>query len=170
MLSHPIFHLPYCLRCAGLVLCTCIALGWASAHAQVVWHCSKHQGRASAAPLTSIEQTQDWFHLSGFSSETITVSLNDLSDIYRGRRVQLGSQTLTGCFVTGDNPLNQAAYESIGLRWDTLQLMQRRSAIAPGQLSLVRTESDMLSCIANHYPAVGYLSQVHHNDEVAPCF
>lgn len=142
----------------------------ALANNKVVWHCSKHQtlNMGTEAPLLNADDTL--FFLSSFSSNTISISLNDLADVYKGRRVVLGQQVLTGCFLAGEQALNQAAFDSIGLRWTTLQLMNRRSSIANSPLFMVNNESDMMACIANNYPAVGYLSQSQDNEQVGPCF
>jgi len=144
--------------------------GAAQANNHAVWHCSKHQAFNLSSADEPTTAPDDLFYLSSFSVDTIAISLNDLTDIYNGRRVQLGQQPLTGCFMAGDTPLNRAAFESIGLRWSSLQLMSRRSAIARGQLFMVHSEGGMLACIANNYPAVGYLSTPHDNDEVGLCF
>lgn len=149
----------------------CAAVLAASVQASTaVWHCSKHQQLNLSSVDAAPTQDDDLFYLSSFSSSTISISLSDLTDIYNGRRVQLGQQTLTGCFMAGDIPLNRAAFDSIGLRWSALQLMSRRSAIAQSSLQMVRSPEDMLACIAHNYPAVGYLASPHDNDEVAPCF
>ena len=155
----------------GWVYVACVALLAGGAQAQqAVWHCSKHQQLNMISTSAPLADQDDLFDLSNFSASTIAISLNDLSDIYNGRPVQLGQQSLTGCFMAGDIALNQAAFSSIGLRGSALQLMNRRNAIAQSQLRMVHSESDMLVCIANNYPAVGYLASALVNDEVAPCF
>jgi len=166
-----------CLRpvrwaCVAFVACVaCAALLASGAQAdQAVWHCSKHQQLNISSADEPLMEQDDLFYLASFSFNTIAITLNDLTDIYNGRRVQLGQQALTGCFMAGDTPLNRAAFNSIGLRWSALQLMSRRSAIAQSPLHLVHSEADMLACIVNNFPAVGYLGSAHENDEVAPCF
>lgn len=145
----------------------------AQANDQIVWHCSKNSAPSSEVELnagSSLAQTDDLFYLSSLMPLTISISLSDLTDVYSGRRVQLGPLHLTGCFISGDKPLNQAAFESIGLRWNALQQMTRRSAITQRQLNMVQNEQAMIACIANNFPAVGYLPRPHEDDGVAPCF
>jgi hypothetical protein len=156
------------LAAAACVLSTGAALGY-----EAVWHCSKHHS-ISLAPSpfetgAKVEE-EELFYLSSFSSQVISISLADLADIYSGRSVSIGNMPLTGCFLAGESALNRAAFQSIGLRWSSLQLMSRRSAIAQSPVRLVQNEADMRACIVNNFPAVGYLSQMTEDEEVAPCF
>lgn len=151
----------------GALLCAGPALG-----TETVWHCSKHHS-ISLGPNpfeTAAAPEDELFYLSSFSSQVISISLTDLTDIYSGRQVSLGNLPLTGCFLATDSALNRSAFKSIGLLWTTLQQMSRRSAIAQSSLYLVQNEADMRTCIANNFPAVGYMSSVTEDDEVAPCF
>ena len=140
---------------------------------EAVWHCSKHHS-ISLAPdpieTASPMKEDDLFYLSSFHSEVISISLADLNDIFHGRRVAIGQMPLTGCFLAGESALNRAAFESIGLRWSSLQLMTRRSSLAPSHLRMVQDEQDMRACIANNFPAVGYMRRIVEDEEVAPCF
>lgn len=163
------------IYCRALALCMAAVALWAgpATATEAVWHCSKHHS-ISLAPdpldtLATIEE-EDLFYLSSFHSEVISISLADLNDIFHGRSVSMGQLPLTGCFKAGESALNHAAFESIGLRWSSLQLMARRSSIASTHLLMVQNEADMRACIVNNYPAVGYMSRVTEDEEVAPCF
>jgi hypothetical protein len=133
------------------------------------WHCSKHP-HAPEFELAMADDEDDFFDLTQASPSTLGVSLPDLIDVYNGRRVQMGSRHLTACFMVGQHALNHSAQERVGLQWASLQQLQRRSAISHNHVRMVQTESEMLQCIANHYPAVGYLSQPTETAAVAPCF
>lgn len=159
---------------AAAVCIACTLLGANPVLGQeAVWHCSKHLN-ISLAPdpieTTAQIEEEELFYLSSFSSQVISISLNDLTDIYSGRNVSIGNLPLTGCFLAGDSALNRAAFQSIGLRWATLQNMSRRSAIAQSPVYAVQSEADMRACIVNNFPAVGYLSAPAEDNEVAPCF
>jgi hypothetical protein len=160
----------------GIATCMAVLALWsapAAAGTEAIWHCSKHHS-ISLGPdpfeTLSAREEEDLFYLSSFHSEVISISLIDLADIFSGRHVVLGQLPLTGCFVKGESELNRAAFESIGLRWSGLQLMTRRSSIAPNSLRMVPNEDEMRACIVNNFPAVGYLSRVIEDEEVAPCF
>ena len=161
-----------CKRLSTWALAYCLLWAGPALGSETVWHCSKHHS-ISLGPNpfdTAAASEDDLFYLSSFSSQVISISLTDLTDIYSGRNVSLGNLPLTGCFLATDSALNRSAFKSIGLLWTTLQQMSRRSAIAQGTLHLVQNEADMRTCIANNFPAVGYMSSVTEDDEVAPCF
>jgi hypothetical protein len=150
-----------------------------SAHAQPMptnantatahWHCSKHPN-AQEATLTNASVTDDFFDLTSSRHDTVGVSLTDLIDVYNGQIVLMGHRQLTACFLAGHHALNQSAQERVGLQWTSLEQIQRRSAIDYKHVRMVQSESEMLQCIATHYPAVGYLSQPTVTVAVAPCF
>jgi hypothetical protein len=151
-----------------------------AAHAQTApkgdvmahWHCSKHPGQmefdlATASPG---QEADDLFDLTPTHTGAVGLSLPDLMDAYSGRPVQMGSQQLTACFMVGQTPLNQSAQERVGMQWPALQQQQRRSSVRSSHVRMVQSEAEMLQCIANHYPAVGYLSQPTNTSSVGPCF
>jgi hypothetical protein len=133
------------------------------------WHCSKHP-HAPEFELANAGDEDDFFDLTQANPNIVGVSLPDLIDVYNGKRVQMGNRPLTACFMVGQHALNHSAQERVGLQWGSLQQLQRRSAISHNHVHMVQTESEMLQCIANHYPAVGYLSQPTETATVAPCF
>lgn len=141
------------------------------AHAQTAtahWHCSK-PGQPAALEQPVVSQ-DDVFDLSTTANNVVGVSLTDLMDVYSGRPVYMGNRHLTACFMAGHTPLNQSAYTRIGMQWTALQQLQRRSAIAQSHLRMVTSEAEMLQCIAQYSPAVGYLSHPTVTEQVSPCF
>lgn len=139
------------------------------------WHCSKHPtppdfDLAAASTAHPALGANDLFDLTPAQTGTVGVSLPDLIDAYSGRPVQMGSQQLTACFMAGQTALNQSAHERVGLHWPTLQLQQRRNHVRYSHIRMVQSETEMLQCIANHYPAVGYLSHPTNTPTVGPCF
>lgn len=135
-----------------------------------IWHCSKYPQLPTGDVSSIINDDNHLFYLSSFSSTNIDITLNDLSDVYSGRRVTLGRELLTACFWSGDTSLNRNAFETIGLNWSVLQLMSRRSSISLGNLRMVQSEAEMMACIANNFPAVGYFNNTIENEDIAPCF
>jgi hypothetical protein len=136
------------------------------------WHCSKHPAQPEFDLATAIpgQEANDLFDLTPTQTGTVGVSLPDLMDAYSGRPVQMGSQQLTACFMVGQTALNQSAQERVGMQWPALQQQQRRSSVRSSHVRMVHSEAEMLHCIANHYPAVGYLSQPTNTSSVGPCF
>ena len=158
---------------AALATASCMLIAGPALSNDAVWHCSKHHSISLAPSPFETEakgKEEDLFYLSSFNSQVISISLADLADIYSGRSVSIGNMPLTGCFLAGESPLNLAAFQSIGLRWSSLQLMSRRSAIAQSPVYAVQSEADMRACIVNNFPAVGYMSRMAEDEEVAPCF
>lgn len=161
-----------CLRLYGL-WCLCLLVQLSTpAHAHTTtahWHCSKQAPNAALEqPLTS--PNNDVFDLSTTATNVVGVSLTDLMDVYSGRPVYMGNRHLTACFMAGQTSLNQSAYTRIGMQWTALQQLQRRSAIAQSHLRMVTSEAEMLQCIAQYSPAVGYLSHPTVTEQVSPCF
>jgi hypothetical protein len=136
---------------------------------QAHWHCSKHPA-SNEFELVKADLKEGFFDLTQGAPFTVGVSLSDLIDVYKGRRVLMGSRQLTACFIGGQHALNHSAHERVGLQWASLQQSQRRSAIDFSHVRMVQSESEMLQCIASYYPAVGYLSQPTVTVAVAPCF
>lgn len=139
------------------------------------WHCSKHPASpdfdlAAANSPHQAPGDKDLFDLTPAHTGTVGVSLPDLIDAYSGRPVTMGSQQLTACFMIGQTALNQSAHERVGLHWPTLQLQQRSNNLRYSHIRMVQSETEMLQCIANHYPAVGYLSHPTNTPTVGPCF
>lgn len=157
-----------------LAVCSASALIWAGPAAAVepVWHCSKHHSISLAPdPIESLSaiKEEDLFYLSSFHSTVISISLNDLAELFNGQSVAIGQMPITACVVAGDSTLNRVAFQSIGLRWSSLQAMTSRNGNPPN-LSIVQHEDDMRTCIVNNFPAVGYMRRVVEDEDVAPCF
>lgn len=133
------------------------------------WHCSR-------VPDTSTS-TGGWpmeggFQLAstGMSPHAVTITVLDLLDAYSGKPVRINGRLLTACFMVGDSPLSRRALKSLGLNAGAMQPQARKSALVKSHFQLVTDEHEMRTCIARHYPAVGYLDHVVENDRVVPCF
>jgi hypothetical protein len=72
--------------------------------------------------------------------------------------------------MPNNEELTSATLASLGLQATTIQALARKSAIIHSHLYLVTDDSQMLSCIAQHFPAVGYLDEPHDTAFVQPCF
>lgn len=140
-----------------------------SAMADPVWHCSRNPISATEVS-TSVQKDQ--FSLASFSSsmDVIGVSISDLIDVYSGVPVRIGGLPLSACFVPGNENLTAAALTSLGLQPAAIQALARRSAIIQSSLHIVTNDTQMLSCIARHFPAVGYLDEPHETQDLLPCF
>jgi hypothetical protein len=140
-----------------------------SAIADPVWHCSRN---AQSAMEVSASAQEDQFSLASFSStmDVIGVSISDLIDVYSGVPVRIGGLPLSACFMPGNENLTSAALTSLGLQPAAIQALARRSAIIQSNLHIVTSVAQMLSCIARHFPAVGYLDEPHETQDSQPCF
>jgi hypothetical protein len=155
-------------------ICLTVLPLWAGPVAghEAVWHCSKYH-TISLAPdpiknLTSFDDN-DLFYLSSFQSEVISISHEDIADVFTDRHVAIGHLPLTGCFVEQGTALNRAAFESIGLNWSGLLPMLILRSIQSHNLSMVHNEDEMRACIVNNFPAVGYMTHIVEDEEIAPC-
>jgi hypothetical protein len=132
---------------------------------EAIWHCSKTPvaSSASAEPSFSMDATAS-------ANGTVSVSLEDLFQVYSGYPVRISGKPLFACFMPGQEALSSNALASMGLNSAALQILSRRSAIVQRNLKIVTDEAEMLRCMAQHMPSFGYLSQAVVNDKVAPCF
>ena len=140
-----------------------------AAFPDAVWHCSRN--KVEAEGVTSIV-LEDQFSIASFNAsvDVIGISINDLIDIYSGVPVRIGGLPLSACFMPSDQNLTSTALESLGLQPSATHALSRKNSIVQSNLFFVNTESQMLTCIAGHFPAVGYMSSAKNTNEVQPCF
>lgn len=138
--------------------------------AQTVWHCSRMptvdvmtDNRAAPGDLFTLAEQ-------GGADDVIQISVRDLIDVYSGVNVRLSGVPLSACFMPVNNASTVKALRDLGLSADVLSALARKSAIAQSHLYRVTDEAEMKACIAQHQPAVGYLSQTHNTEQLAPCF
>lgn len=142
-----------------------------AALADPVWHCSLNLKKGEDT-YSSQELQANEFAIASFNStaDVIGVSISDLLDIYSGVPVRIGGMPLSACFMPNHEGLTSAALTSLGLKTSAIQALARKSSIVQNNLYFVSNEKQMVSCIAQHFPAVGYLDEAIHTDEVQPCF
>lgn len=142
-----------------------------STWSEPVWHCSKNTSE-SALSATAPQLQSNQFSIASFnaSNDVIGVSLNDLIDIYSGIPVRVGGVPLSACFMPNNHALTIGALTSLGLEPSAIQALARKSSINQSNLFFVTNETQMLSCIGQHFPAVGYLNEPTNSDVAFPCF
>jgi hypothetical protein len=153
--------------------CLCGGLLWAllgTVHAESVWHCSRTP-RIDVATDPRADPG-DVFKLAeqGPEVDVIRISLRDLIDAYSGISVRLSGVPLSACFMPVNEPTTAKALHALGLHEDVFSALARNSAIAKNHLYRVTDEAEMRACITRHQPAVGYLSDTHTTEQLAPCF
>lgn len=151
------------------LLCT-LAVSF-TAMADPVWHCSRNIEKGEDVS-SSRQAKENEFSIASFNSsaDVIGVSISDLIDIYSGSPVRIGGLPLSACFMPNQQGLTSAALTSLGLQASSIQALARKSAIVQNNLFFVATEKQMVNCIAQHFPAVGYLDEPTQTSEVQPCF
>lgn len=147
-----------------------LTIGCNAAFAEPVWHCSRN--KVDAEKLSSSEIQENQFSIASYnaSSDVIGVSISDLIDIYSGVPIHIGGLPLSACFIPSNQNLTSAAITSLGLQPSVIQALAKKSAIIQRNLYLVTSEKQMLSCITQHFPSVGYLNEPINTTEVQPCF
>jgi hypothetical protein len=146
-----------------------VVLLWGSqCWADPVWHCSRNGLTSKGNILAQAEQ----FSLAsmGSSEDVIGVSIRDLIDVYSGTHVKVGGEPLSACFISGEDTMTASALKSLGLKPVAIQALARKSTIVQSHLYLVTDEVQMKTCIAKHFPAVGYLSEPTETEHFMPCF
>jgi hypothetical protein len=136
--------------------------------ADPVWHCSRNGEQSKGDILAQAEQ----FSLAsmGSSEDVIGVSIRDLIDVYSGARVKIGGEPLSACFISGEDAVTASALQSLGLKPTAIQAMARKSTIVHSHLYQTTDEAQMKTCMAKHFPAVGYLSEPTETVHFMPCF
>ena len=137
--------------------------------ADPVWHCSSN---TDGEKNVSLQAQETHFSLAAFNApmNVIGISISDLIDVYSGVTVRIGGLTLSACFMPENESLTTSALMSLGLQPSAIQALARKSSIIQSNLYFVTNEKQMVSCIAQHFPAVGYLDSPINTETVQPCF
>ena len=147
----------------------CLSLA-SQAIADPVWLCSRNKVQEAFVETTIASEDQFSIASLSNSNDVIGVSVRDLIDVYTGNVVRVGGLALSACFFRGDNSLTKSALISLGLNVASAEALSKKSSIVQNNLHLVHNETGMLSCIANNFPAVGYMSHATETDSALPCF
>jgi hypothetical protein len=147
----------------------CTALISTCSWSQPIWHCSRNSEISTSAATNAKEEQ---FSIASFNSEAevIGVSINDLIDVYSGLPIRIGGLPLSACFMLGDELLTASALTSLGLQASAIQSLARKSSIVQSNLYPATNNQQMIACIAQHFPAVGYLDTPTEAHDVSPCF
>lgn len=147
-----------------------LAISCTNGSAGPVWHCSRNSLDNSEVSYSQPDPNQ--FSIASVSSaaNVIGVSINDLLDVYSGTPVRIGGMPLSACFMPGNEALTSDALTSLGMKPSAIQALARKSAIVQSNLHIATTENQMINCIAQHFPAVGYLSAPTNTGDLDPCF
>jgi hypothetical protein len=138
--------------------------------ADTTWHCSRNVHNAMHSQMASAEKDQFSIAAVGSAPDVINVSIRDLLDLYSGVTVRISGLTLSACFMPSNRALTSSALNELGLNASTMLALSRKNAIVQNNLHLANDEVDMLRCIENNFPAVGYMSTTTESELVAPCF
>lgn len=147
----------------------CTVLVSTCSWSQPIWHCSRNTVADTDSASTAKEEQ---FSIASFNSavEVIGVSINDLIDVYSGLPIRIGGLPLSACFMPSNESLTSSALTSLGLQPSAIQSLARKSSIVQSNVFLVTTNQQMLACIEEHFPAVGYLDSPTEEHNVSPCF
>ena len=152
-----------------LLVCS-LVIYYTVSWSQPVWYCSRNKQEPK---ISTIEPEENRFYIASLnatSADGISISINDLIDIYSGVPVHVGGLPLSACFMPDDHGLTSAALTSLGLQPSAIKALARKSSIIQSNLYFVGTEKQMPECIAQHFPAVGYLSEQVNATNIQPCF
>jgi hypothetical protein len=70
----------------------------------------------------------------------------------------------------GHEMLTTNALTSLGISLNSIQALARKNNIVNNNLYYVSNETQMVACIAQNFPAVGYLSKPNDTEKIQPCF
>ena len=143
---------------SSFVLCCTTAL------AEPVWHCSRSGVQVADASDNFTLAALDVEH------EVMRISLRDLYSAYQGATVKASGMVVSACFIGGNHAMSKTAMKSIGAVPQVLEKLSSQNAMVANHVYRVQNEHDMLACITQHKPAIGYLSKATHTEDVGPCF
>jgi hypothetical protein len=149
----------------ALSLCVCcVAQCTTTALADPVWHCSRSG--------VQVADASNNFHLASLDGEfeVIRISLRDLYSIYEGAIVKASGMVVSACFLGGNQALYQMAMKSIGVQPSLLARLTSQAALVKSHIYMVQSEQQMMACITQHKPAIGYLPEATHTEAIGPCF
>jgi hypothetical protein len=147
-----------------------IAVSSHLALADPVWHCSRTSLNATETKTSQSKENHFSIASLNATEDTIGVSIGDLIDVYSGVAVRIGGLPLSACFMPANKEATNTALTSLGLQPVTIEALARKSVIVQSNLYVANTSTQMIDCIAQNYPAVGYLEEVSSTDKVEPCF
>lgn len=130
----------------------------------VVWTCSRAESdqavfdAARAYRIDNLSQKDDY---------GISITLLDLYGAYAGQPIQMGKKVLNVCSLPPLDPLQKNALDMLGYQPEDL----RKALKTPGsRLVVIPTVHEMVKCIAENHPAVGFFADVVENESMSPCF
>jgi hypothetical protein len=127
--------------------------------AEPVWHCSK-----SPTSVSSSDYLDKPSQIG--KAAIIRLEIRDLYEVYQNIPVYLGNKELTACFMSSADIDSQAAFTAIGTSPEEVAMLSQENK----HLVKVKDESEMIQCISQHHPAVGYLSGLAETKSVGACF
>jgi hypothetical protein len=138
-----------------------LSVSWAD---DVVWTCSRAE---SEQPVFKAVKAYRIDNLSIKDDNGIAITLSDLYGAYAGEPIQMGQHVLKVCSLPAVDPLQKKALDVLGYRPEDL-----RKALQSPRSGLVSIPSihEMLKCIAENHPAIGFFPDVVENESMTPCF
>jgi hypothetical protein len=130
----------------------------------VVWTCSR-----SESVQTVFEKLRAYRidPLSVKDDDGIAITLSDLYAAYAGRTISMGPKVLKACSLPVADPLQKNALDMLGYRPEDLgQALKEPSS----QLVTIPSIHEMVKCIAENHPAIGFFPKVVENEFMSPCF
>jgi hypothetical protein len=97
------------------------------------------------------------------------VSRFDIIDIYSGRPVYRDGSFVTGCMMGVGHLATQDAFGQLGLNPEVPALLAKKYGIVQHKLKVVGTEEEMVGCVKQNQPAVGYVF-VNQDKYIVQCF
>lgn len=133
------------------------------AYAEPIWHCSR-------SPNTPVPAAKDNYlnKPNEQGNEVIRLTIRDLYEAYQDVPVYLGKSVLSACFMASNDENTQSALQAIGTDQKEVQDLAAQSHSK--HLIMVKDELEMLRCIAENHPAIGYVSGPVNTSTIGPCF
>lgn len=98
------------------------------------------------------------------------ITLNELFDQFsRGASIK-SNQPILFCLLPQTNPSTIELFDLLGIDNRVINTFFNERRIITRRTQLVRSDEEMLSCVASAYPSIGYLASTPAKNESLKCF
>ena len=98
------------------------------------------------------------------------MSLNDLFSIFSNGLGRKSHQTVLLCLFPQTHPNTLALFELLGINNNVIDSFFNERNIVIRRTKLVRSDQEMLACVASTYPSIGYIDTTPRGAEKLKCF
>ena len=97
------------------------------------------------------------------------MSVEDVVEIFSNGTKNIGYANILICMFPEESEVTQQLYNMLGIKATVTQSFTSKSAVIDRRVKIVNSYSDMISCVSNAYPSVGYVDSLAAANKVLSC-